>query len=402
MGCENMHDVAHPMSSALERLCTHYRQPDLAARAWKARGGTVVGYLCDNVPEELILAAGFFPLRVRGDPCGGVEAVRRYVDGLFQPTGRVKFAESMLNRLLDGTYSLLDYLIVPHNRDAIQMIYQELTRAAAAFPELRLPELYFLDKSWLPFYASEVFNRDRLLDLLRKLEQWAGRSITDDDLRAAIEIVNEHRALLTDVAALRAAEPSRLSGVEALQIIGSAAFVSKSEYCALLRGFLAEVDLLPPRNEPRVFVGGSPLDHPQLYELIESCGATVVGEDHCWGNRASELPVRTDLAPLHALASRFHQKSACSISYPLERTVQACLERAVNARSEAAIFFVLRDEVAHVWETPDQMQALAAQGIPALHLTEQSYWIEDVAGVRAQISRFLEPLRSSTRRVSEL
>ena len=44
------------MPAALETLCVAYRERDRAARAWKAAGGRVVGYLCDNIPEELILA----------------------------------------------------------------------------------------------------------------------------------------------------------------------------------------------------------------------------------------------------------------------------------------------------------------------------------------------------------
>src|SRR3954470_12006061 len=155
---------------ALERLRAEYRDQQQAARTWKAAGGTVVVYLCDNVPVELIDAAGFLPVRVTGDPEGSVDAVRRHVDGLFQPTRRIGFAESMLARLLDGTYEYLDFLIVPHNRHAIQAIYQELLRAGATYPELRLPTLHLLDKSWLPYYASEVFNRDRLMDLHRALE----------------------------------------------------------------------------------------------------------------------------------------------------------------------------------------------------------------------------------------
>ena len=63
------------MSSALQALRAHYQQRDQAARAWRSNGGRVVGYLCDNVPEELIMAAGFMPYRLSGDPHTGRSAV---------------------------------------------------------------------------------------------------------------------------------------------------------------------------------------------------------------------------------------------------------------------------------------------------------------------------------------
>ena len=49
---------------ALKILQKHYYQRDHAAREWKKNGGKVIGYLCNKVPEEIILAAGFFPLRL--------------------------------------------------------------------------------------------------------------------------------------------------------------------------------------------------------------------------------------------------------------------------------------------------------------------------------------------------
>ena len=157
------------MSTALEILKDHYQRRDQAARAWKANGGKVVGYLCDNVPEELILAAGLFPYRLSGDPRAGRGAVERYVQPFALPfsarSQRPAFAEAMLNMLLDGTFDFVDFLIVPHTRKAIQAFYRELSLAGAAHSDLRLPEMFFLDRSYLPFFAAELFNRERLLEL---------------------------------------------------------------------------------------------------------------------------------------------------------------------------------------------------------------------------------------------
>jgi hypothetical protein len=59
--------------TAFDELQKHYRRRDLTARQWKNNGGQVVGYFCDNVPEEFILTAGLFPLRLSGDPLGDTE-----------------------------------------------------------------------------------------------------------------------------------------------------------------------------------------------------------------------------------------------------------------------------------------------------------------------------------------
>jgi benzoyl-CoA reductase/2-hydroxyglutaryl-CoA dehydratase subunit BcrC/BadD/HgdB len=390
------------MSTALEVLTDHYRRRDQAARAWKANGGKVVGYLCDNVPEELILAAGFFPYRLSGDPRAGRQAVERYIQPFALPfsarSQRPDFAAAMLNMLLDGTFEFVDFLIVPHTRKAIQAFYRELSLAGAAHADLRLPEMFFLDRSYLPFFMAELFNRQRLLELKAKLEEWSGQTLTDSTLAAAIEITNESRALLQRLAELRATRPSRVSGVDALHAIGSSTVMLRQEHNDLLRRFLDEDDH-PPRSEAdaRVFIGGSPHDHPQLYEIIESCDATVVSEDHCWGTRLAEFPVDTAMDPFEALADRYHRKPACSIAFPMASLVDACTRRAVQANVDGAIFFVMRADAGHIWDTPDEIRALADNGIPSLYLADQPYWTDRPDELRHRVSSFLGSLERAAK-----
>ena len=48
--------------TVFDTMQKHYKQRELSAQEWKEKGGKVIGYFCDIVPEELIIAAGFFPL----------------------------------------------------------------------------------------------------------------------------------------------------------------------------------------------------------------------------------------------------------------------------------------------------------------------------------------------------
>ena len=68
------------MATAFEVMQKHYQKRDLAAREWKRKGGRVVGYFCDSVPEELILAAGFFPIRISGNPGGSTAEIDKYLE----------------------------------------------------------------------------------------------------------------------------------------------------------------------------------------------------------------------------------------------------------------------------------------------------------------------------------
>jgi benzoyl-CoA reductase/2-hydroxyglutaryl-CoA dehydratase subunit BcrC/BadD/HgdB len=387
------------MPAALETLRTHYREGDRAVRAWKQAGGRVVGYLCDNVPEELILAAGLFPYRLSGNPDAGTAAIQRYVQPFAAPFSArnrgIGFSDVILNTLLEGGFDFLDFLVVPHTRKTIQALYRELTLVAAANPELRLPQMHYLDRAYTPFYTSEVFNRAAVLALKAKLEEWSGQSITDAALAHAIETTNTNRQLLQDVMRLRFENPPRLTGTEALQIIGSSAFMLKLDHNALLRELL--LDSLDRRtlNGPRLFVGGSPIDNLQLYELVEGYGATIVAEDHCWGMRCAEFPLDPREPPLEALADRYHRKPACSIDFPMARVVERCLARATVGAVDAALFFVYEGDGVHIWDTPEEIDAFEQRlGIPCLYLKQQPYAIGRSEELRDRIQEFVGSVKA--------
>ena len=357
----------------------------------------MVGYLCDNVPEELILAAGFLPYRLSGDPRHGTEHLERYLQPFAAPFAArnrgVGFVDVILEMLLSGEFDFLDYLIVPHTRKSIQAFYRELTLAQQSNPSLHIPELFYLDRAYTPFYAAEVFNRQLLVDLRDQLQAWSGSAITDAALAEAIEVTNTSKRLLQRLAGLRAADPPRISGVDALALIATAFFMDKREHNRLLQSAIDAAPADRLRSGPRIFVGGSPLDNVGLYELVEAYGAVVVAEDHCWGNRCGEFEVDTGLPPFEALADRYHRKPACSIEFPQARVVERCVGRACAARVDGAIFFVIEGDGVHVWDTPEEIAGLERCDIPSLFLDRQPYRPEEMQPHRARVAEFLGTLQ---------
>jgi len=376
--------------TALEVMQKHYRQRDLAAREWGGKGGRVAGYFCDSVPEELILAAGFFPIRLSGDPQGSTDIAKKNVITRF--VNREDFVHSMLNMLLTGKYEFLDFLIIPHSRDSIHRLYQLLAVLKESNPDLKIPELFFLDIAHTTFFSAGVYLRDRVIEFKNRLEIWAGREISNEALSQAISITNENKMLLKQVAEFRTSYPPRISGVEALQIIGSSMFMLKEEHNKLLKQFLEGDDKLPAQNGARIFVDGSPLDNLQLYEVIESCGATVVAEDHYWGNRYSDVLIDTSIDPLEAIIDRYHNKSPCPRMYPMSRLVEYCSRSAEEAKAQGAICYVFKFDSAEDWTTVNKIQALEKLGIRALRLKNQPYLISEPDELKTGIRELIEAI----------
>ncbi|MBN1366548.1 MAG: 2-hydroxyacyl-CoA dehydratase [Dehalococcoidales bacterium] len=371
---------------AFETIQHNYQQRDMAAREWKNKGGKVVGYFCNNVPDELISAAGFFPFRISGDPNISTEENNIHVIGLSPPEG---FTLSMLSMLLTGKYDFLDFLVIPHARDSIHNIYPELLSTKLSNTILRLPELYFLDNLHTTFYLSQQYNRERILEFKTKLEEWSGQHISDESLSQAIAIGNKNKMLLKKVAGLRMSNPPRISGVEALQIISTSMFMLKKEHNKLLQAYLGEAEDLPSRDGVRMFVSGSPLDNLQLYEIIESCGATVVAEDNCWGNRSFDVPVNTAISPLfEAIVDRYHNKPSCSRIHPMSGRVDYCVNCAVGAKAQGAVFYSVEYD-SQAWDIPDEIKTLETKGIPSLYLKKQPYLVAEIETLKANIKEFI-------------
>ncbi|MEW6186232.1 MAG: 2-hydroxyacyl-CoA dehydratase family protein [Thermodesulfobacteriota bacterium] len=377
--------------SAFNEMQKHYSQRDLAARQWKGNGGQVVGYFCDNVPEEFILAAGFFPLRLSGDPWGGTEKAGNYSEhgNVFSREG---FVASMLHLILKGKYDFLDYLIIPHARDSIHRLYTTLSYLKENEPSWKLPELGYLDTLHTTYYSAGIYNHQRWLGLKKQLEQWSGKEITNPVLEKVIDVTNENKRLLKKLATLRAADPPRLSGRDALQIIGSSMFMLKEAHNKLLQEYLAGNDRSTTSNGVRLFVEGSPQDNLQLYEIIESCGAVVVGEDNCWGNRYSDVPINTDRDPLEAIIDRYNNKSPCTRMYPMSRRVDYCLQNALEFKAQGVIFTVYRFDEMQAWETPDEIKKLKEIGLPSLYLKDQPYLITEPEALKKEITKFIKTI----------
>ena len=356
----------------LESMKKHYEQRDVAARKWKKQGGKVIGYISDDCPEEMILAAGLFPFRVSGDPASGTAETDKYTESFYDPSVR-----SILNMLLTGKYDFLDYLVIPHASDSILKLYHQLWWIHRVDPAKQFPPVHLFDIVHTRFWKTGQYVRDQVRVLKEKLEEWSGKKITASALARAIAIGNENKALLKQVAALRASEPAHLSGVEALQIIGSSMVMLKEEHNKLLSQFLKGASQLPSREGVRLFVEGSDLDNPQFYELVESCDATIVGENSSWGNRYSEDPVDPSGDPFEAIAERYHLRPSRPRIQSIEQRVTYCVRSALEAKAQGVIFFLYEWDPAPSWDQPDQAKALEDKGIPSFPFNMQKYAMSD-------------------------
>jgi len=299
---------------------------------------------------------------------------------------------SQYDMLLTGQYDFLDLLVIPHSNDSVFKLYYYLMEAKRIEPSLKLPDVYLFDMLYTRWLSTGLHNRDRVCNFKEKLEELSGKELSNKSLSSAISIVNENRMLLKKISALRKKNPPRISGVEAIQIIGSSMFMLKEEHNKLLKEFLSKADQLPFKDGLRISVEGSPIDNLQFYEIVESCGATVVTEGHTWGDRYSDDPIDTSIEPFEAIAEKYHLRSPSPRVYPSVGGEQHCLKIAKDSKVQGVIFFFLEWDDMPAWQYPEQKKALEDNYIPTLCLRTQKYHLSDTQEPKSTIRSFIKEI----------
>lgn len=331
------------------------------AKAWKERtGGKVMGYFCTYVPEEILYAAGILPVRILGshEP---QDLTEPHIFGMFCP-----FCRDCLAQGLKGRYDYLDGVMIAqaclHIRQAFTSWQKHVPVDFSYY--LCMPHKVQSPRA-LPFYAEE------LKVFKDKIEEWTGKTITDGDLDKAIDVYNENRRLMHAVYDLRKSDTPPLTGEETMEMIVADQVTDKAEHSEELKKLLKE---LPKREVgrdtgTRLMILGSEDDDIEFLNMVESCGATFVIDDHCTGTRYfwNEVEPRDDR--IEAIAARYIDRIPCPSKDWEERTrVKHILKLAKEWNVVGAIVIQQKFCDPHELDMPAIRKALEAEGIKTLFL----------------------------------
>lgn len=372
--------------SALAEAHTLYADPHPIARAARANGARLCGYIGSDVPEELICAAGFVPIRLRGDPTTPPPLGDRY-GYLAEPVTR-----SLLARIADGAYAYLEALVIDRSLDAHANLFFNLRQIRLMLPEVRLPEVHFFDLLHLPHLTTARYNRDRVRELADTLVEWSGHPFGDVEMAREIQRTNQRRVMLDELDRFRTEDQPRLSGTDALALISCAMLLPAHDYADLLRRALRELASAPPVVGQRLFLTGSNHDSTRLYAAIEQAGFVIVGEDHDWGDRSYADRIDERAAWLDALTDRAMFGAPAAAKYGLAERVEYVCSRVRATRAEVLLALNRSGDDAARWEFPDIQATLHPEGVLCARVDEVPY-AEDAA--LSSVAELLRSLKGS-------
>jgi len=359
----------------------------LAARAPLAEwarlypGHQAMGYLCSYVPAEMIHAAGFAPVRIRG-----ATSPLRHVDAHLQ-SFTCALCRSTLDQLLSGQLNALAGAIFAHTCDAMQA-QADLWRMNAhgsQFVDIVMQPAHLAAPSARPYLVAELTRFwQRLCDV-------SGAPPEEDRLRASIALFDETRRLVQTLQDLR----HQLSVPDFYAILDAAQTMPREIFNPLLAQLLAELQGGPPERShdprPSVFLVGAVLDEPRLLDLIQDLGAQAGGDDLCTGSRHFYGLVGPQGDPIDALASYYLQRPPCPSKYqPTHKPGAHLLQQVREAQAGGVVFVVEKFCEPHAFDYALTLPTLDEAGIPYLLLEmEQTPSLE---ALRTRLQAFIEML----------
>jgi len=362
---------------ALKRLMDAARAP---LRDWPARypDHRAMGVLCSDVPQEMLHAAGFTPVRLRG-----TSAPLRYADAHL-PSFTCALCRSCLDQLLGGELAFLAGTVLAHTCDAMQ--------ALADLWRMNTPDSWFVATVMQPINLGTPAARPYLLAELGRFRQrlagLAGRPLSDDDLWASIALYDETRRLVGRLQTLR----DRLTAVQFFAVLDAAQIMPREQFNPLLAGLLAALEQIPPRPAgPRLFLAGAVLDEPRLLEMVDALGAQVTGDDLCSGSRHFYGQVGGEGDPLAALTDYYLQRPPCPARLqPAHDPGRYLLERAREAQADGLLLVLQKFCEPHAFDYALLRPALERAGLP--HLLLEMEHTPSLEALRTRLQALVEML----------
>jgi len=286
----------------------------LSILASKEKGIKVVGLYCVFSPTEIVIAAGAIPIPLCGtkqDPIAVAEKVL--------PRNLCPLIKSSYGFAASGTcpfFNFTDLLIAETTCDGKKKMY-ELLADLKPLHLLQLPQKQ--DEEALQYWLGEV------IKLKERLEAEFSVTITDQNLREAIQLMNEERRSLKELQDVAKLKPSPISGMDLLMALYNRGFsTDKKEVVLMVDRLTLELKELhrqgvTPFNTktPRILLTGVPvgIGSHKVVQIIEESGGNVVCFESCGGYKAVIDQVDEDKEPLLAIAEKY-LRTPCSCMSP--------------------------------------------------------------------------------------
>jgi benzoyl-CoA reductase/2-hydroxyglutaryl-CoA dehydratase subunit BcrC/BadD/HgdB len=240
------------------------------------------------------------------------------------------------------------------------------------------------------------------------VERLTGFTIDATRLKKGVEIVNRKRKAVHRLSRLRKADPTPISGLDALLANQVYFYDDPARFAASVNKICDELEVriqkgegVAPSNAPRILLSGCPMAVPnwKLPWIIETSGAVIVGEESCVGERGTRNLTDDTGATvgqlMEAIVDRYFRVD-CAIFTPNPDRLDHVVEMVREYRADGVSHYCLQFCQPYLMESIPVEKALGERSIPALRI-DTDYSMEDVGQLKTRVEAFIEVLAERKR-----
>ncbi len=361
----------------------------------KDEGKKIVGTFCLYVPDEILLALDCIGIGL----CGGTN-FSNYASEDLLPTNICALIKSALGFGIGNIcpyFGIADLLIGETTCDGKKKAWEVLKDYKPVYV-METPQCKTRPQ------AKALFIQE-MKDLIVELEKLAGKTLTAEKLRGAMEKISKKRNLMRRVYEARKVDPVPISGKDAL-LMSQVAFYDDHDRQIEMLGKL--VDELEQRikngvgaiqkGAKRILISGTPMAIPnwKMHHIIETKGVVVVVEETCTGSRYFESKfddIKGEMIDdlLEIIADRYLGIN-CACFTPNNGRKDDIISLAKEYNVDGVILYTLNFCQAYEIESIALEKAIKSQGLPVISISTD-YSSEDNEQINTRIEAFLEMIK---------
>ena len=353
----------------------------------------IVGFYCVFAPQELVLAAGGFPVALCATKEEPIADGEKDLPRNFCPLIKSSYGFAITDKC--PFFVNAEFIIGETTCDGKKKMF-ELMSTFKPTVVLQVPQ-GATGKAQDEYWYSEVRR------CKSEIEQRLGVTITTDSLKAAINRMNEQRRLIREVAELNRADPPVLSGQDMLKVTWARNFTyDPEEFNTHLKALIEEGKKMKangtgafPKGTPRIIVTGVPtgLGSEKVLKIIEESGAVVIYIENCAGMKQYLHDVDASESDLvHAVAKKYLQIPCSCMSPNTERmNILAKVAEEYNADGIVDITWI----GCHTYNVESRIlsKAMKEKDLPVIQI-ETDYSPADTEQIRTRIEAFIDMIKN--------
>lgn len=343
-----------------------------------------IGYFCTYTPVEIIRAAGYHPVRIKGsnNENGGAEELLC--------NNICSYIKTLTDEKLSGNLDHLEGIVFTNSCDGMRRLYDAWIRI-----DNGKKFNYFLDIPKNSDEASVQYFADVIQAFKEEFENHFQLKIQNEDINTSISLYNGMRDKVTLFLQKQWDGYVGHSGYEIYTLLkkGINAVPEKfQDYISTLTSLMKKIGDVPEKNSaPKLFVWGSILENEEIIRMIEDAGARVVSEDLCTGSRYFDKKVEITDNPYKSISERYLKRSPCSRMVDVFGRIKNIISLIERRAISGAIYHSLKFCDHTLYDYPLVKEEFERKHIPLLHINCDNSSNSE-GQIKTRIEAFIEQL----------